>query len=177
MKPIIIDNLLPEGYIDAIEQDVSQPGFNWYCIKDCTSPVYGSNTGFVHPAFDIGMEPTHFYPFIKPLVYSIEQAYGQRMQELYRIRIGLLLPAANHKGHNEPHIDFQWPHMTACFYVNDTDGDTVIFKQQERSTKYDILESVAPKRNRVVIFDGSHYHASTKPKDHETRIVITVNFK
>jgi len=192
MEVKVFDNLLPSGYIDAIEYDVLRTGFSWFYIKDCTSPHYGSNSGFVHPAFDHAKEPSDWYPFIKPLVYSIEEADGQRISQLYRIRVGLLLPSAEPIGHNTPHVDFLWPHKTACFYVNDSDGDTVVYKQNLKeighdinddslkayvdNTKFDVLESVSPVRNRLTIFDGFNFHSSTKPKSSDTRIVITVNF-
>jgi hypothetical protein len=188
----IVDNLLPSGYIDAIEEDVTRTGFNWFFINDVTCPYYGNNSGFVHPAFDIGKQPSDWYPFIKPLVYSIQEAYGKKIDELYRIRVGLLTPTNKQDEYNTPHVDFLWPHKTACFYATESDGDTVIFKQRLEEvgsdinnktlaeyvdkTKFEVLDRVSPVRNRLVIFDGFNYHASTKPKLHEQRIVITVNF-
>jgi hypothetical protein len=128
------------------------------------------------------------------LVYSIEQAHGQRMEDLYRIRVGFLTPTNESGGkYNTPHVDFLWDHYTACFYVNDSDGDTVIFKDtinelsgevceeslNEFANEHDftILESIRPQRNRVCIFNGKNFHASTKPKINERRLVITVNYK
>ena len=190
----VIDNLLPEGYVDDIEYDITRTGFNWFYIKDCTSPFYGTNSGFVHPAFDHGKEPSDWFPFIKPLVYSIEEANGERIKQLFRIRVGLLLPTNEQNyNHNTPHVDFLWEHKTACFYPKGSDGDTVIFKQRLEDvgttnidnevlreyvdkTKFDVLESVTPVKNRLVIFDGLNFHSSTKPKLNDTRFVITVNF-
>lgn len=188
----VFDNLLPEGYVDAIENDVTRTGFRWFYIKDVTSPHHGSNSGFVHAAYDHGKEPSDWYPFIKPLVYSIEQANQEKIKELYRIRVGLLTPSNKEYKYNAPHVDFLWPHKTACFYPKTSDGDTVIFNQHlseigcnidegslnqyvER-TSFDVFDTVAPIKNRLVIFDGHQFHASTKPKLNDTRIVITVNF-
>lgn len=197
----IIENLLPNGYINDIQKDVTRTGFQWFYIRDVTNQNYGSNSGFVHPAFDYGKQPTEWYPYIKPLVYSIEEAHGEPITQLLRIRVGLLLPTnePNYE-YNTPHVDFLWEHKTACFYVNDSDGDTVIFKQRleeveeiseyninkqineesikkyTEKTKFEIIKTISPVKNRLVIFDGLNFHASTKPKINETRIVITVNF-
>lgn len=193
MTPIIVDNLLPVGYADDIERDLKQTGFNWYYIEDVTNPEYGNNSGFVHPAYDYGKSPSEWFPYIKPLVYSIEQSLGRKIEELYRIRVGLLLPSLDDKQYNTPHVDFLWPHCTACYYVSNSDGDTVVFNQHlsdvgtdinneslrlyAEDTNFTVKTSVAPVKNRLVIFDGFNFHASTKPKQHDTRLVITVNFK
>jgi len=127
----IVDKIIPQGYADAIESDVLRTGFPWYFIDDVTNPNYGSNSGLVHPAFDFGKEPTNWFPFIKPMVYAIEESTGQKFNDLLRIRVGCLTPT-NETGYeyNTPHVDFTMDHWTACYYVNDTDGDTVIFDQK-----------------------------------------------
>jgi hypothetical protein len=191
---IICDNLLTRGYIDAIEADLTRTGFPWLYVRDVTSRHYGSNSGFVHPAFDYGKEPSEWFSFIKPLVYSIEEAHSQKIEELFRIRVGFLLPTNEPEyKYNTPHVDFLWDHYTACFYVNETDGDTVVFDQNieelsgeisemtlneyANNAKFTILKSIEPKRNRVCIFNGKNFHSSTKPKHYERRIVITVNYR
>tara|TARA_R110000822_G_scaffold167925_2_gene308053 strand:+ start:1922 stop:2503 length:582 start_codon:yes stop_codon:yes gene_type:complete len=193
MTPIIVDNLLPAGYADDIEQDLTQTGFDWFYVKDVTNANYGNNSGFVHPAYDYGKSPSTWFPYIKPFTYSIEQTLDRKIEELYRIRVGFLYPSPNINQFNTPHVDFLWPHLTACYYVSNTDGDTVIFDQHlsevgsdinneslklyTEKTKFTIKTSVNPVKNRLIIFDGLNFHASTKPKHHDTRLVITVNFK
>ena len=190
----IIDKIIPTGYSDAIEEDLLRREFPWYYINDVTMPGYGSNSGLAHVAYDHGVPPSEWYPFIKPLVYSIAEANGQPIKELYRIRVGFL-NKFNEIGYeyNTPHVDFLWPHYTACYYVNDSDGDTVVFDQQledigtttvndlalkqyTEQTTFTEAARATPKKGRVCIFNGQRFHASTKPKDHSRRIVITVNF-
>ena len=51
-----------------------------------------------------------------------------------------------------PHVDMDGEHHTAVYYVNDSDGDTIIGD-----------EKVSPKANRVVIFDGKTLHNGHSP--------------
>jgi hypothetical protein len=189
----IIDKIIPTGYSDAIEEDLLRRDFPWYYINDVTMPGYGSNAGLAHVAYDHGYPPSEWYPFIKPLVYSITEVLGQPLKELFRIRVGFL-SKFNDPGYNynTPHVDFLWPHYTACYYVNNSDGDTILFDQQLEEVGMSINESTineytdrttftevaraTPKKGRVCIFNGQRFHASTKPKDHDRRLVITVNF-
>jgi len=190
----IFDKIIPQGYADQIEQDLKRVQFPWHYIDDVTNKAYGSNSGFVHMATDFGSEPSEWYPFIKPLVYSIEEATGQRIEQLLRIRVGLLTMTPDpNSDFNTPHVDFLIPHKTACYYVNDCDGDTVIFNQTvadaaiDNLTEQAVLDYVAktnftietrssPKKGRLCVFDGLQFHASSKPKQHDRRMVITVNY-
>ena len=188
----VFDKIIPQGYADAIEQDLLDREFPWYYVDDVTSLDYGNNSGFTHVAYKTG-QALDYYPFLKPLVYAIAEANGQPLKELYRIRIGFL-PKNDEPEYeyNTPHIDFLWDHYTACYYVNDSDGDTILFdKKMEdmglsisdevmrsfvKKTKFEIVKQVSPQKGRVVIFDGKRFHSSTKPRNHKRRLVITVNY-
>lgn len=190
----IFDKVIPHAYADQIEKDLLRRAFPWHYVSDVTTHDYGSNSGFVHIAYDLGSPPSEWYPFIKPIVYSIAEAAKHNILELLRIRVGLLTPSAESDYQfNTPHVDFTMPHYTACYYVSDSDGDTVLFdqklndtgiieftdsnfKQYVENTKFTIAERSRPKKGKVCVFDGLRFHSSTKPKQHERRMVITVNY-
>lgn len=188
------DKIIPQGYADEIERDVSRMKFPWHYIHDVTNRNYGSNSGFVHVAQDLGGMPSDWLPFIKPIVYSIEEAMGHTMLQLLRIRVGLLTKTAEaNYDYNTPHVDFLMPHLTACYYVNDSDGDTVLFDQSIQdmgthelseqvvqdyvaNTEFTVAERSSPKKGKLFVFDGQQFHASSKPKLNDRRIVITINY-
>ena len=197
MNEIIkVNDLLPPGYADAIEHDLTRTNFLWSYIDDVTSMYFGNNSGLSHVAFDTGGPMSEWFPFIKPLIYSIEQAHKQKLEKLFRIRVGFLTQTDQPKyEYNTPHVDFLWPHYTACYYVNDSDGDTVVFDQRltdvtpeaiginetilkdyTDKTNFTIADRCAPRKNSLCIFDGYRFHASTKPRHHNRRLVITVNY-
>jgi hypothetical protein len=72
---------------------------------------------------------------------------------------------------NPPHID---PGgigtIVALYYVEDSDGDTFFFKKNG-----EISRRISPQKGKLVLFDGSIYHASSPPQDHKSRIVINTN--
>lgn len=185
------DNLLPQGYADQIEADLMSREFPWHYINDVTNESYGNNAGFVHVIYEHEGIASSWYPFIKPLVYSIAEANGKPLKHLYRIRVGCLLPS-NRIGSNSPHLDLLWPHYTACYYVNNSDGNTVLFDQTKENvgpvlnditlrnytdeTQFTIAGESVPHKNSVCLFDGFRFHASTNPKQTDRRLVITVNY-
>ena len=62
-------------------------------------------------------------------------------------------------------------HYVVLYYVLDSDGDTIIYNEQEESETYTIKERVTPKQGRVVIFDGRFYHTAEQPR-HNTRCIL-----
>lgn len=188
----VFDKVIPTLYADQIEQDLMRMPFPWYYVNDVTNISYGNNGGLVHVAYNFGDQPSEWYPFIKPLVYSIVESAGHTLSKLLRIRIGFLTPSANSNVCNSPHLDFNFPHHTACYYVNDSDGDTVLYKQTANdvsadltevnlrkyteTAKFDVEQTCSPKKGRVCVFDGYRFHASSRPKHHDRRLVITINY-
>ena len=190
----VFDKVIPHGYADAIEEDLRRISFPWFYINNVTNNHYSNNAGLTHLVYDLGKDPTEWYPFIKPLVFSIVEAAGHKLVDLLRIRVGFLTPTteATHQ-HNAPHVDFLMPHYTACYYVSDSDGDTILFDQtitdmktNELSestmldyvsrTEFTVASKITPKKGSVCVFDGRRFHASTKPKLHDRRLVITINY-
>lgn len=191
----IVENLLPRGYANQIEQDLLRVSFPWYYVNDVTNDKYGNNSGLVHLAFDYGTQPSEWFSFIKPIIYSIEEVENQSVKELLRIRIGFLtkLAPAPEYQYNTPHVDFLIPHQTACYYVADSDGDTVLFDKFlsdagnepydekmlnnfGKSADFNVVKRSSPKKNNLCIFNGHRFHSSTSPQIYDRRVVITINY-
>ena len=81
--------------------------------------------------------------------------------------------------YNEPHRDSDIPHVTACYHFWHSDGKTHIFNETEElpdNKGYSVHKSFEGEQNSCIVFDGTRYHASTCPKIHSKRIVLTINF-
>ena len=64
--------------------------------------------------------------------------------------------------------------MSVLYYVNDSDGDTLIFDKNYPSEPKDmkILARYQPKKGACAIFNSTIYHASCNPINSNKRIVI-----
>ena len=100
---------------------------------------------------------------------------GTNLKELIRVRMGLITRVP-HEIIHAPHKDSSEPHITGNYYLNETDGDTVIYNETTQSKEYTIKERVKPIQNSWHQFDGNHYHSSSAPVNNEKRIVLTYNF-
>ena len=62
-------------------------------------------------------------------------------------------------------------HLVVLYYVNDSDGDTVIYKQKYNQKENKIpymkdmeeLKRITPKQGRVIMFNGDNFHTAQQP--------------
>ena len=95
---------------------------------------------------------------------------GVRPNSIMRIRAGMYLPMLNKPDYNDPHIDADIPHTVILYYVNDCDGDTYFFDNDNN-----VVDTVSPKKGRIVVFDGNTIHASSQPSK-GVRVTLNLNF-
>lgn len=109
-----------------------------------------------------------YEPCKKMFLEVCEQA-NIKVEEIYRacLNTTLYYPAE----HTGIHVDHTFPHKNFIMYLDDTDGVTYIFDQNET-----IKETSNPKKNRAIIF-GGELHAQASCKLGETRTVFVVTFK
>lgn len=159
--------------------------FDWHYMEDTTTektnlPQY-STPAFGNLLYYSQHESNPHYEFFKPLIEALEQTAGFKIKTLLRVRAGMLLntkyalPGMNYK-YNTPHIDYDIDHYTVVYYVNECDGDTVVFREIAPAEKYYSLHKCTPHQGKFLLFNGRHYHASTCPKVYTKRVAITINF-
>jgi len=197
---IVIDDVVPKLYQDEIEKLLleKQP---WYYQSDINfSDEYlkeldrtGVNVirrpGFSSLLFDLEKSFGTPNNLLTPILYSAISNTDIAFNQMLMIR-GFMSMAVSKDTLNKidkPHVDGYHHHMVCIYYVNDSDGDTVIFNKQSGNYIFDtqlreldpkelpILQTVTPKKGRCVIFDGKFYHASTQPTT-GVRCVVNFNF-
>lgn len=108
------------------------------------------------------------------------------LEHLIRIKANILPPLITKAQNrlNLPHTDTNIPHLVFLYYLNDCDGDTVMFNKKRvgNTTNSDacymddlaITHSITPKKNSMLVFDGSWYHTSSVPTQ-DYRMVLNIN--
>ncbi len=171
---IVIDDLLPESYSTEIQNTLYSPEFPWYYADDIT---YGQNAGelektfgFFHLFYSDGMKRSQFASYFEPIYHFALQKANVKLINPYVLQARTFLQTPNNttRKFNNKHIDTTTPHVVVLYYVNDSDGDTHLFKGVET------IKTVTPKKNRVVVFDGAIYHSSGSPVESK-RCVINFN--
>lgn len=189
-----IDDVIPKLYQNQIEAETTSGRMAWFFSAETgrgVSSVETSYSGFSHTVFhtnEAAAASTPMTALLLPLLYTFCDTAKVPFNRLLRIRLGLFPRTRIDALHHNPHVDFYQPHYNALYYVNDADGDTFVFNEtfeqvsQEQSfawtrdKKFTIAKRIAPKKGRMIGFDGKHYHASMHPMESNHRIVIAFSF-
>jgi len=185
-KPTEYRNFIEPAYQTQIYNYLTDVNFDWHFMEDATAENNSNDPKTSTPAFGnllyyVKHNENPHYDFFKPLVEHISKTTPVNVEKLLRVRAGFLLntkyslPSMPYK-HNMPHVDYDQEHYTAVYYVNHTDGDTVVFRETEPAEKYYPLHKSMPEAGKLLLFNGKHYHASTCPKMFTKRLAITINF-
>jgi hypothetical protein len=199
LPTVEIDDVIPKLYQDQIEAELTSERMAWYFRLEPgrTASVLGASgaesnySGFTNTVFhceEPNLAPSPVTALVLPLLLMFCDRIKRPFNRLLRIRLGLypriMLDAAHH-----PHVDFYYPHYNALYYVNDADGDTVLFDETFdevpksmlpgylREDRFTAAKRVSPKKGRMFGFEGKQYHASMHPMQASHRIVIAFGFQ
>jgi len=112
------------------------------------------------------------------ILHIFAKKHGIEIKETLRIKANILNKTDKQDHIHPPHVDMTTPHMVLLYYVNDSDGDTVIFNQKysAESSSLTVNRRISPKAGAAILFDGLTYHSSSSPQYAEERIVLNINF-
>ena len=177
----IIDNALNDSLLISIQERLESNQMPW--LFEENSATYDAeklsplNFSFNHLAWNADIPIASF-------LYDLTNSMGLILKDLFelektyniiRLRWGMTT-TINKIHRHTPHTDMQntkdphRPHKVILFYLNVSDGDTYFYDKEHK-----IIDSVTPKENRAVLFDGSILHSSSKPIKFPRRIVLNIN--
>jgi hypothetical protein len=160
----------------------------------CITDYYGQevnpyNHKWQHIAYHKDLSQTHVAPYLEMAAGDAISRSGQNIDEIIRIRCSVTgITPENHVA--DPHVDTDFPHRTALFYLNDCDGDTIMYKEKyDPSKRLDQTQyfkqhvgtatldyTITPQANQMAWFDGLTYHSSNSPTNSAKRYIINVNY-
>jgi hypothetical protein len=180
----IVDDALPDREFQQLQSQILHEDFGWYYARRTYDGEELPNPylyGWVH-----AVVPPRSYQ--SPLLETFPEMFrvmmnrlGEPNTKMLRTRV-IMNTTAPSPWLNGPHTDYRVPHQTALLYMNDADGDTVIYREQwsrdhsRDPSELTVWETITPKANRLVIFDGLHLHTGTLPTKINRRVVINVNY-
>jgi hypothetical protein len=175
----IIDNIVDHEVQDQIESALLGSETNWRFSRssaykqelfpDVSEEQRKQITQFNHVVFD-GQIKNPNYELYASVAQAVADRKNQKILAITNMRAHLQLPIQN-KPIGIPHVDKHDtnPFSVIVYYVNDSDGDTVLFNKDKTE-----LVRVPPKKGRCVIFDGKIYHRAGMPTI-DIRCIINYN--
>jgi hypothetical protein len=195
-KYLIIENLLNEQESNDIEKKMYDSFFPWYLTveKDEKGNMYTVSPEiakqykddknvidqgqFVHSFIYVKNNKLIENSIHKDIALNILQKFciKTNLKNVFLLRSKANLITESKKytknSYGIPHIDFDINHYVLIYYVNDSDGDTVLFDENKK-----IYKKISPKKNSVLLFRGNILHAGGHPVESSTRCVINFNLQ
>ena len=175
----IFDELIDSDYQKLIKETLFSNTYPWFFIEDITNSDGSKQkrSAFTHLLVKERNQNSEYHNlFVKMIQYCCAQI-GKTNVDVLAGRSFLQLPL-NLKDHmvDTAHIDSIEKHFVMLYYVCDSDGDTILYQEKEKSDTYTIQKRISPKQGRVVLFDGSYYHTAEQPLNN-IRCVVNYNLK
>lgn len=189
---IIIDSLISNNHANTIENTLLNPYFPWYlggekinnrfstCSKDIYLKNKNKNTiedlqfvhGFVNFEKDQSKINSNYFNLIEEISKKIADYFKLDQISLLRVKANLKIKSNIKKNkYGTPHIDIGNENITCLYYVNDSDGNTILYKNNK------IYKKITPKKGRFLFFKGNMLHSAGYPFKNQIRCVINFNFK
>jgi len=181
---MIIENIINKEYQDNLEDTMTSLSFPWFFNKwvdELKFEDYNicNSFQFSHIFYDSGAAmPT--YNMVQPLIKTVTERLRISHCHIVRVKANLTTKHSfRPEQYQVPHVDTTPPCRSIIYYVNNSDGDTVMFNERcdEPWNRFSIKQESTPTKGSIFAFDGVQYHAGRFPREHETRIVINIVLK
>ena len=168
MSNKVINNALPDEVFKDIQDYVLGDDIAWY---------HHASVAYLKPK-GLTKDQKIYNDFSTHMVYSHNQIWSnfafeklQPLLNLLDIKALIRIKINNYPRtpkviHHQDHVDDDYKHNGALFFVNSNDGLTVIKNKTE-------ISSV---ENKLLMFDSSKEHHSTTTSNTNRRITININY-
>ena len=188
------DNIVDIEIQNEIEKYVYNKNIYWDAKTNITKSG-GTNTNYSFPAqvlAEVNIDK-NILKFIDIIIDNSLNKINKKLAKKYRIKINKTIPHSidTNEEYRLLHVDKVEPHLTIIYYINDSDGDTLIFKDENNKhlknikefmnndnfldfKNFELTKCISPKKGRVVVFDGNLWHYGKYPTKGE-RNIININ--
>jgi hypothetical protein len=115
------------------------------------------------------------YEAVKTMIFKFLDLNNINYLNILRIKFNIT-PTHDTIKQSPPHSDSKKPHLNFIYYLNDCEGETVLYNEQtdfvNSFSDPTIFKKVVPECGKAIIFDGRHFHAVTPPSKMPLRAVI-----
>lgn len=202
-NPAVVDDFMNNCFYGTKSQrDRSEgaPRITWMWEPHTTSDLFPQ---FSHVLLqrhykrpDTGLfSDSPFWAFFKKIMKDFLKDNGIEHKRITRANINCTYHF-NHAHCGDPHVDYPSNHYTAILYLNDVPGNTYIFDKnadykdlEEDSSKFiipyqsidwkndpiPVKHEVKPQKGKMLLFDGSHYHAVCPTTPGHLRCIVVYN--
>ena len=174
---MIIEKLLPQELEDHLQKHIMSPGFWWQWNAEniivTTPDDYVSQ--MTHVFFYGGVVRSKYFALVNTVLGYFLEKTKFKLKRIVRIKANLIHNLAHNEqslinlNHTDLDTHATGNYISFVYYVDTSDGDTVIFDDDRQFIKL----FVPPIKGNCVWFDAKNvWHRSNIPTHHKRRVVI-----
>jgi hypothetical protein len=196
--PITLDDFIEEELQNQIEDAMFD--CNWKFLMDNTYDYNPKAFGiryrkFLNPfKYDISpsiitnlQSNSKIFELFSPVIQKTCNHINFKLEKISRCIAGIQgvqVIRKKNKVYNI-HINQKTPHLVLLYYVNDADGETILFDKTtddiqdedmylDERYEFNVVNKITPKQGRILLFDGRTYHSASSPTT-GIRCIITLD--
>jgi hypothetical protein len=197
--PIILNDLIEKELQNKIEDAMFD--CNWLFKMDNTYDYNVSSMGmkyrkFLNP-FEYDISPSiitnlqvnqKIFKLFNPIIKKTCNHINFNLEQISRCIAGIQGVQVIRKQNKvcNIHINQRTPHLVLLYYVNDADGETLLFDKTiddikdddvmylDERHEFNAIHKIMPKQGRILLFDGRTYHSASSPTT-GIRCIITLD--
>lgn len=175
------DHGIPDEVLAEIDHHVlKNADFPLYYRHSYTTEKfpYFSHTLMPREELD-GVRRSVFFDFFNDIVLNFCHKHGVNVSHVTRACVNSTIH--HDTPFSEPHVDYTDDHYVVLMYLNDCDGDTIIFDKKytdgpthlsiDEGESMSVFKRVTPKAGKIILFDGKNYHTNVFPSPGKFRFV------
>lgn len=191
----VSENVVPKFLFKKLQEQVLHMDFAWYYVEQTT---YGNfeheetenklyQHSLYHSVIVDGQYNSPVAALVEMCIAGIFESNGIEFNnKILRARFVKQIVSPTNIIH-KPHIDTIETKYTGFMYMNDSDGDSVIYDQtydvfsrldsfnyykKLAESGFTVRQRVSPKENKSVLFESPVYHSSSSPSKTSRRVVL-----
>jgi len=183
LQPILLENLCDFELQNQIKAEIKKDAQFFYTEATSGKPLFDiddpnilESPQMVCPTVDKNEPSNEQAPLSFYLCDRIAERLDVKILNYARIKINLQFQNPIYKDkYNPPHLDSPFPnHISAVYYVEDSDGDTIIFDKGLPDDPYDLTPILRnpPKQGNALVFPSKQFHSSSLPVENSNRFII-----
>jgi hypothetical protein len=195
-KYLIFDNIFTDEEVNSIENQIFDPYFPWYLSRE--RDIQGNFYTVEKENLDLWKNNinvvdcgqfVHSFTYVEnnkvfsnSINWNIPDKILKKFKEkidihnidILRIKANLISESRKYSKdtYGIPHNDVDTEHYVLIYYVNNSDGDTVLFDENKN-----ITDKISPKKGRILFFNGKTLHAGGHPVNFSHRCIINFDLK
>lgn len=127
---------------------------------------------FSHTMMSRGGQPNSpWFNYFQDIIFKYLDEQKLPYKETIRACLNLTYHIPGYE-YTDPHVDNTINHYVIILYLNDCDGNTIVFDKN-----FKIKEEFTPEKGKIICFDGSYHHALRLPSPGKVRNVCVFNVK